>query len=245
LLDDYAHHPTEIRATLEAVRKAIGERRLVVVYQPHRYSRAKECMGLYSNIFKDVDNLFITQIYSAGEEPIPGISHEKVIEEIKQTFPSCKYVAREDASQMLANFLRPHDVLVTLGAGDITKLCGEVMENFKLKAPPKLKVGLVFGGLSVEHEVSVMSARNVADYMEQEIYEPSYFGITREGDWIEDEDNLNKKEVLLPPTQKEKISSQTMNKLLACDIFFPVLHGDRGEDGAIQGFFDIFNSSLY
>lgn len=242
-LDDYAHHPTEIRATLDGIRQAIGEKRLVVAYQPHRYSRAKECMGLYTGAFDSADALFVSEIYGAGEEPIPGVTHEKVIAEIREDFPECLYVPRVECAKTLGSFLRPHDVLVTLGAGDITKLCTEVMSEFKLKEPSKLRVGIIFGGQSVEHEVSMMSAKYIADCLKQEVYETCHLGITRNGDWVDQKDILDKQEVILPPGQKYKISSAIIKKLLACDILFPVLHGTYGEDGTIQGFFDILGKA--
>jgi UDP-N-acetylmuramate--alanine ligase len=127
MLDDYAHHPTEIETTLQGIRSAIGIRRLVVVFQPHRYSRTKDCLGSYGRIFEAVDELLVTDIYGAGELPIPGVSHEKVLAEVKDVSRvPCRYIPRKDLLKYLAEYLRPHDVLVTLGAGDITKLGSEL-----------------------------------------------------------------------------------------------------------------------
>lgn len=128
--DDYGHHPTEISATLKAVRSAVGERRLVVVYQPHRYTRAIDCQGLYGGVFSDADGLFITEIYAAGETPIPGVSHEQIIREAQADLgPRCYGVARAQAAAVLADFLQPGDVCLTLGAGDIHRLYSEIREN--------------------------------------------------------------------------------------------------------------------
>lgn len=127
MLDDYAHHPTEIETTLQGIRSAIGDRRLVAVFQPHRYSRTKDCLGSYGRIFEAVDELFVTDIYGAGESPIPGVSHEEILEEVKRaSHLSCSYIPRKNLLSFLAKYLRPHDVLVTLGAGDITKLGTEL-----------------------------------------------------------------------------------------------------------------------
>lgn len=130
LLDDYAHHPTEIKTTLEGIRKAVGKRRLIAVFQPHRYTRTKDCLGTFKGIFESVDELIITDIYSAGEAPIPGVTHEAVLEEIKEKSSiSCRYIARKELLSSLVDHLQPGDVLVTLGAGDITKLGGEIAKH--------------------------------------------------------------------------------------------------------------------
>jgi len=243
-LDDYAHHPTEICATLDAIRGAIGERRLIVVFQPHRYSRSKECMGLYGGIFKQVDNLFVTEIYAAREAPIPGVTHEKIVAEIKEDLGErAQFISREHIAEKLRNFLRPHDVVVTLGAGDSTKICGEVIEKFALKAPTKLKVGLVFGGMSVEHDISVISSRNIFAAMKNTYYDIEQFGITRQGNWVHGSDAREHLKDNGINQSKEKISADMLKSLLQCDILFPVLHGTYGEDGTIQGFFDILGKA--
>jgi UDP-N-acetylmuramate--alanine ligase len=239
-LDDYGHHPTEIKATLNAIRKAIGERRLVVAYQPHRYSRTKDCVGMYADVFDEADELFITEIYAARETPIPGISHESVVAEAQNKLKNhCRYVCRANMASELACFLRPHDVLVTLGAGDITKASGEVMAKFALKAPSKLKLGLIFGGMSVEHEISLISSANIAAALNQDYYEVEQFGITCQGAWMHGDGTRE----LLKKSEKPspERSASALLELLKCDIVFPVLHGTFGEDGTMQGFLDVFS----
>ena len=134
-LDDYAHHPTEIKTTLRAIRSAINERRLIAVFQPHRHSRTRDCLGQYGSIFDAADELFITETFAAGEAPIPGISHKNIIEEIERasTIPIHE-VNRADLSQTLADFVQPHDVVVTLGAGDITKAGPETLALLEKQA---------------------------------------------------------------------------------------------------------------
>lgn len=243
-LDDYAHHPTELKATLSAIRQAIGERRLVVAYQPHRYTRTKDCIGMYGDIFNEADALFLTEIYAAREAPIPGISHQTIISEVEKDLKNrCQHIERKDLASKLAGFLRPHDVLVTLGAGDITKLSGEVIEKLTLKAPPKLKVGMIFGGMSVEHDISLISSANIYAALRKEYYDIEQFGITRQGNWVTGEKARKVLESGLEPEQSSKISSEALSNLLACDILFPVLHGTCGEDGTIQGLFDVFSKA--
>lgn len=126
-LDDYAHHPTEIKTTLEGIRKAIVGRRLIAVFQPHRYTRTKDCLGTYGGIFDHADELVVTDIFGAGEAPIPALSHQLIINEVNQQSKiPCHYAPRVELGRFLVDFTRPGDVVVTLGAGDITKLSAEV-----------------------------------------------------------------------------------------------------------------------
>lgn len=246
-LDDYAHHPTEIRATLKAIRQAIGERRLVVVYQPHRYSRAKECMGMYQGVFSECDSLFITEIFAAGEAPIPEISHESIVQEVLNNKILCRFASRKDVAETLAQFIRPHDVVVTLGAGDITKVAFEILSLLKLKAPTKLKVGVIYGGASAEHEISLLSSKHILASLDPDLYDVEQFGITRHGRWITGDDtrkSLEEKHFENQPTDKiDILSPEIIKKLRASDILFPVLHGPNGEDGTMQGFFEMLNKA--
>ncbi len=121
LYDDYAHHPAEIKTTLEAIKSAIGDKRLIVVYQPHRYTRARDCMGMFSSVFNAADEVILTNIYPAGESPIDGISDKVIFEDIALAHSgSVQFVRNEQLIEFLASILRPDDVLVTLGAGDVT-----------------------------------------------------------------------------------------------------------------------------
>lgn len=122
-LDDYAHHPVEIETTLKGIKKAIGNKRLIAVFQPHRYSRTKDCLGQYGNIFDAADHLLITDIYAAGEAPVPHLTSSLIHEEVKQKSKiSACCLARHALSEFLCDFVQKDDVVVTLGAGDITKL---------------------------------------------------------------------------------------------------------------------------
>jgi UDP-N-acetylmuramate--alanine ligase len=231
LLDDYAHYPTEIAATLKGVRGAIGERRLIVVFQPHRYTRTRDCLGLYGNIFHDADELFVTDIYAGSETPIPGVTIEKVIEDIKR--PS-KYIPRDKLGEELAKFIRPHDVVITLGAGDITHLGNQLLEILKRDGVTKYRVGVVFGGRSSEHEVSIISSRYMIDSLNRNYYDVYEFGINKHGKWFLGEINED-------DTTSLPISSKVMDRIMECDVFIPILHGNFGEDGTIQGFFEMLD----
>lgn len=134
VLDDYAHHPTEICSTLHAVREAIGERRLVVIFQPHRYSRTRDCLVEFGGVFDEADEVVITDIYAAGESPIPGISYQSIIEENEQASSvPFRYMAKEQIISSLLEELCPQDVVITLGAGDITSLGKQLVQAIHKK----------------------------------------------------------------------------------------------------------------
>ncbi|MDA3970154.1 MAG: UDP-N-acetylmuramate--L-alanine ligase [Desulfobulbaceae bacterium] len=121
VIDDYGHHPTEIKATLSALRDAWPARRLVVMFQPHRYTRTKALFTEFTTAFHDADLLFMTEIYPASEEPIAGVSTECLIQAIKARGQRDVYLAESVAT--LPDTVRPHlkedDVVVSLGAGNI------------------------------------------------------------------------------------------------------------------------------
>lgn len=127
-IDDYAHHPTEIHTTLKAIREAVPCQRLIAIFQPHRFSRTKDCMGHYGPIFEGVDQLIITDIHSAGEPPIAGVSAQEILKEVRsKSKVSCRYVSRENIVKELVCDIAPKDVVVTLGAGNITTLGDEAL----------------------------------------------------------------------------------------------------------------------
>ncbi len=122
VVDDYGHHPTEVKATLAAAKQGWG-RRLVVLFQPHRYSRTRDCIEDFAHAFDQADVLFTTEIYPAGEQPIPGVSGAKLAEVIKAAgHPSVTFIERKETipDQVLPH-LKPGDLVLTLGAGDIWK----------------------------------------------------------------------------------------------------------------------------
>lgn len=129
-LDDYAHHPTEIKATLSAIRQAHPTRRLVVVFQPHRYSRTRDCIGTYGTIFQAADQVVVTDIHAAGEEPIPGVEVSSILKEIDlDATLTCCYFPRKGLAAQLPTLLKKGDIVVTLGAGNITKVGSETLET--------------------------------------------------------------------------------------------------------------------
>lgn len=122
VVDDYGHHPAEIRATLETARQSFPDRRLVVAFQPHRFTRTKALFGDFCHAFGQADELLLTEIYPASEAPIPGVSGQSLAQGIKQVCPEVSlnfFDNFEQLSAALPGVLRPGDLFVTLGAGNI------------------------------------------------------------------------------------------------------------------------------
>jgi UDP-N-acetylmuramate--alanine ligase len=127
-VDDYAHLPTEVRSVIEAAR-ALEPRRLVVVFQPHRYSRIAALGAQFAEAFTGADLVLVTDIFPAGEKPHPGVTGRLVVEAVSLAHPELEvtYVAgRGELQEHLRNLLRPGDLCLTLGAGDLTTLPDEV-----------------------------------------------------------------------------------------------------------------------
>jgi UDP-N-acetylmuramate--alanine ligase len=124
IIDDYAHHPTELRATLAAVRSAYPDRRLVAVFQPHLPSRTRDNMDAFAEALTAADAVYVTDIYLAREQPIPGISSEVLTDKIKTLRPelTVHYVPdKKDLPEQLAADVKSGDFVLTMGAGDIRK----------------------------------------------------------------------------------------------------------------------------
>jgi len=123
VVDDYGHHPTEIIATLSAARHAC-DRRIVTVFQPHRYTRTQTLEEDFARAFYHANALIVLPIYAAGEEPIPGITAERLVDRIKKFGHRDVAYAPDfvSAHQLLKNTLREGDLLLTLGAGDVWKV---------------------------------------------------------------------------------------------------------------------------
>lgn len=120
--DDYAHHPTEIKATLAAAKQK-KHNRIIVMFQPHTYSRTKELLDDFSTAFFDSDIAIITDIYAAREEDDGTISSKDLVNRLKQNNVNAIYISKfEDIAEYIKENIQPNDILLTMGAGDITKL---------------------------------------------------------------------------------------------------------------------------
>ena len=127
VLDDYAHHPAEVRATLAAARAGF-KRRVVAVFQPHRYTRVRDLFDEFLGAFDDAGALYLLDIYPAGEDPIQGVSSRRLYEALRaRGHMDVHYVDTAAAASEVAKASRRGDVIVTLGAGDIYKLGDEIL----------------------------------------------------------------------------------------------------------------------
>ncbi len=132
VLDDYGHHPVEIRATLAAVRQAFPKRRVVVLFQPHRYSRTRDLFQDFTQAFEQSDLLLLTEIYGAGEDPIVGITGRTLSEAMAHS----QVAFVHDKQALIAEvrgLLQEGDIVLTLGAGDITQVGHDLARLLKQK----------------------------------------------------------------------------------------------------------------
>jgi UDP-N-acetylmuramate--alanine ligase len=125
LIDDYGHHPTEIAATLEALRQGYAGRRLVLAFQPHRYTRTRDLLDDFARVLSTADVLLVTEVYAAGEAPIAGADGRAICRAVRtrgQVEPV--FVEKvETLADALRGIVRPGDVIVTMGAGNVSAVC--------------------------------------------------------------------------------------------------------------------------
>jgi UDP-N-acetylmuramate--alanine ligase len=128
VVDDYAHHPAEILATLKAAKDGL-QRSVVAVFQPHRYTRTRALLSEFVMAFDLADRVIVTDIYPAGEPPIPGVSGRQIAEGLAQRGRTeVSYVSRRDeAGGLVVELARPGDLVITMGAGDIWKVSEEIV----------------------------------------------------------------------------------------------------------------------
>ena len=130
LVDDYAHHPTEIKATLKAA-KDFWDGRIIAVFQPHRYSRLKDCYEDFISSFDLADEIHIMDIYPAGEEPIEGIHAKSLVDDINKNAQSSSFYIGDgrDIKAKLCSRLKKGDLVITLGAGNISKTSESILQH--------------------------------------------------------------------------------------------------------------------
>ena len=134
IYDDYAHHPSEIKTTLDSVKKAVGtSNNIVAIFQPHRYTRLKGLWTEFQESFYSADTLYVVDVYPAGEDEIENINSKTFVDTIKHK--NAKYISGtiEDCSRKIYKNLNKNDIVVTLGAGTITKV-GTLIEEEHRKA---------------------------------------------------------------------------------------------------------------
>jgi UDP-N-acetylmuramate--alanine ligase len=130
VVDDYAHHPAEIQATLNAAKTGFA-RNLIAVFQPHRYTRTRALLPEFFTAFYQADRLFVTEIYPAGERPIPGVTGEQIAHGAREHgHKSVTYVpSKEGLAEQVLAVARPGDMVLVMGAGDIWRIGEEIVRR--------------------------------------------------------------------------------------------------------------------
>lgn len=135
IIDDFGHHPTEVKATLQGARAGFPGQRVIAAFQPHRYSRTKDQFHEFAKSFYDADKVLICDVFAAGEAAIEGATAEALVKEIRaRDHKDVSYVPRrEDIATQLAEIVRPGDIVITLGAGDIQLTCNDLITALEAK----------------------------------------------------------------------------------------------------------------
>lgn len=217
VVDDYAHHPAEIRASIEALRSKYPHRRLVVVYQPHLYSRTADLVSEFAEALSRADAVVLTDIYPAREAPIPGVSSARIAELV--TCPVEYLPSRHLLPRVVAASCAPGDVVVGMGAGTIGQFAPALLEELDRSGP--LRVAVIVAGDSAEREVSILSGIAVTDALRSRGYDVRTCDVT---------------ELLLG-----KGSLTPLLRSPRPDVAFLAVHGTHAEDGAIQGLFELLH----
>jgi UDP-N-acetylmuramate--alanine ligase len=126
IVDDYGHHPTEIQVTLSAAKRYAGDGRLIVIFQPHRYSRTKAFMSEFAKALSTADEVVLLEVYAASEVPIPGITSETIVEQMSNGHFIPNFL---EASEWVIAHAKPGDVILTLGAGDVNSLASIISDG--------------------------------------------------------------------------------------------------------------------
>ena len=135
LIDDYGHHPTEILATINAIKSGWGSKRITLLFQPHRYTRTKELFSEFVEVLSEVDQLIITEIYAAGEKPLDNISGQSIMEDIKNK-SSKKPIfisSLQDSVEIINRTVKSGEILLLMGAGDIGSFVSDLPDLLKSK----------------------------------------------------------------------------------------------------------------
>ena len=138
ILDDYGHHPTEVVATLEAARQGYPGRRIVLAFQPHRYTRTRDLIDDFAKVLSGADVLLVTEVYAAGEAPIPGADGRAICRAVRgrgQLEPL--FVERvEELAGALSDVIRDGDVVLAMGAGNISAIAHRLPAELPRSLPP-------------------------------------------------------------------------------------------------------------
>lgn len=220
VFDDYAHHPSEIRASLSALRERNPER-LIVVFQPHLYSRTEQHLRGFAEELSAADLVVITDIYPAREDPIPGVSSARIAEMIGK--PVTYVPSRHLLPRVVADLSRLGDLVVGMGAGNIEAFAPGFVKELQRRSSEKAgrRVAVFYGGDSAEREVSLLSGRAIADALRKKGYQ-----------------------VILVDLSEALLKGDNLAFLTGPDrpdVAFLAVHGTNAEDGAIQGLCELLH----
>lgn len=229
VIDDYAHHPSEIRASLTAIRERFfkgrsAARRLIAVFQPHLYSRTASLVEEFAQALSLADQVVITDIYPAREEPMPGVSSARIAELV--TVPITYVPNRRLLPRTVADMAGEGDVVVGMGAGNISEFAPALVEELDraeslVSGSRKLRVCVIYGGDSAEREVSIHSGLAVHGALQRLGHEPFL---------------LDASDALLGTGSLSALVGPERP-----DVVFIAGHGTNAEDGALQGLLELLH----
>lgn len=224
VVDDYGHHPTEIRATLQAA-KAATTGRVVCVFQPHRFSRTQLLSAEFGTAFAPADLLVLTDIYAAGETPIPGVSGETILKEIQRQSGQVVHYCPDfqKLEDCILPLLKAGDLLITMGAGNIYQVGEKILQRLTESALEAMKmhgrkIGVVMGGPSAEREVSLNTGKAIVAALKEKKYQ-------------------------VVPIDLDPVRFVDQLRENAIDVVFNAIHGLYGEDGRMQGMLELLGIS--
>lgn len=216
--EDYAHHPTEVDAALRALRDR-NPSRLIVVFQPHLYTRTKAHLNGFAEALDHADLVVLTDIYPAREEPMAGMSSARIAE--LTTKPTRYVPARHALPWTLAEIAQPGDLVVGMGAGSITEFPPNFITALKQRHRPKKRVAVLYGGDSAEREVSIHSGRAIHAALLDGGFDSYLVDIT-----------------------EKLLSTGDLSEFVGPnrpDVCFLAVHGTNAEDGALQGLLELLH----
>ncbi len=232
ILDDYAHHPSEVAATIQAIRERYCQgdrkRRLVVVFQPHLYSRTEKLLSEFAETLSAADLLVITDIYPAREAPIPGVSSARIAEKV--TCPVRYVPSRHLLPKLVSRLLKPGDVVVGMGAGNIADFAPKLINELNrglvhskqvTEGRQQLRIAVLYAGDSSEREVSILSGRAIHQALLRLGHASRLVDVT--------ERLLSKGDLSLFVGPDRP------------DLAFLAVHGTNAEDGALQGLLELLH----
>lgn len=217
VMDDYGHHPTEIRETIKALRERYPERRIVFVFQPQLYSRTTQFRSEFAKELSEADHVVITDIFASREEPMPGVSALHIAELI--TKPMDYVPCRHLLPRFLASMAKPGDLIIGSGVGNIGEM-GPLLVA-ELKRSGTTKVAVVYGGDNREREVSLHSGKMAYEALQSKGYD-----------------------VIMVDLAEHLLTKGDLSLFVGPnrpDVIFLATHGERYEDGAVEGLFELLH----